>query len=142
MPALATLPIEGTHICRLEDAQLERLADLVAERVLAAQADVRPAAAVESKIGLMSAAEVALTLGVSRRYVYEHAEELGGVRVGVGAKPRLRFDLEAVKAAMHGPVAESKDEAAQPRSRHRTAAGRGTSRAPLLTELLGMEEAA
>ena len=54
--------------------------------------------------GLVDAQTVAETLGVSRAYVYEHAAQLGAMRLpgaenGAGkvAKPRLRFDLEDVK---------------------------------------------
>lgn len=45
---------------------------------------------------LISAAEVAGRWGIGRRWVYEHAEELGAIRLGAGARPRLRFDPEAV----------------------------------------------
>src|ERR1035441_1555399 len=42
---------------------------------------------------LVDAATVADALGVSRDCVYAHAHELGGHRVGAGARGRLRFDL-------------------------------------------------
>lgn len=50
--------------------------------------------------GLVDAGTVAAVLGVSRAWVYEHADELGGVRLGDGAKPRLRFDLNAARERM------------------------------------------
>jgi len=46
---------------------------------------------------LVDAAEAARTLGVSRAWVYEHAAELGVIRLGDGDKPRLRF-----AGAVHG----------------------------------------
>jgi hypothetical protein len=49
---------------------------------------------------LVDASELAAALGVSRRYVYEHAGELGAVKLGTGRQPRLRFDVEAARAAM------------------------------------------
>lgn len=49
---------------------------------------------------LVSAAEVAHELNVSRQWVYEHAEELGARRLGDGPRPRLRFDLETARDAM------------------------------------------
>lgn len=49
---------------------------------------------------LMSAADLAAELGVARSFVYGHAGELGGVRLGDGPRARLRFDLEAARAAM------------------------------------------
>jgi hypothetical protein len=48
---------------------------------------------------LMSAAEVARELNVGRQWVYAHAEELGGRRLGDGPRGRLRFDLETIRAA-------------------------------------------
>ncbi|HWH92906.1 MAG TPA: hypothetical protein VNT03_03515 [Baekduia sp.] len=41
---------------------------------------------------LVDAAAVAAMLGVTRGWVYEHATELGAVRLGAGTRPRLRFD--------------------------------------------------
>ncbi len=49
---------------------------------------------------LVDARELAARLGVSRDYVYAHADELGAVRLGGDSKPRLRFDLEAAREAM------------------------------------------
>ena len=45
---------------------------------------------------LVDAATLARELGVSRAYVYEHATELGAVRLGSGPKARLRFNPERV----------------------------------------------
>ena len=44
---------------------------------------------------LVDAAAVAAALAVDRSWVYAHALELGGVPLGDGLRPRLRFDLEA-----------------------------------------------
>ena len=85
----------------LTDAQLERLADLVAERLRTAPvAPGVPAAADESRPALVSAAELAGVLGVSRAWVYEHASELGAIRLGEGSRARLRFEVEAARAAL------------------------------------------
>src|ERR1700690_3814881 len=43
---------------------------------------------------LVTAQELADTLGVSPETVYAHAEELGARRLGDGPRPRLRFDLD------------------------------------------------
>lgn len=61
--------------------ELELLADLVASRLEERLAPDR----------LLDAAEVAGRLGVDRSYVYDHAAELGGRRLGDGPKARLRF---------------------------------------------------
>ncbi len=47
----------------------------------------------------VDAARVAEALGVTRQWVYEHAEELGGERLSESARSRWRFDLEAVLSA-------------------------------------------
>jgi hypothetical protein len=45
---------------------------------------------------LVDAATVAEALSVSRDWVYAHAAELGGRRIGQGSRGRLRFDLDYV----------------------------------------------
>ena len=65
---------------------LDRLADLVAERV------VERLGIVDREPSLIDASEVARRFDVSRDFVYAHADELGAVRLGTGDKPRLRFD--------------------------------------------------
>jgi hypothetical protein len=56
--------------------------------------------------GLVDAARLARHLGMTRAWVYEHAHELGGIRVGNGPRARLRFDVATVTAALaaHGPA--------------------------------------
>src|SRR3954447_20407242 len=49
-----------------------------------------------------TASEVAARSGVSRSWVYENAERLGAMRLGNGARPRLRFDPERVQDALDG----------------------------------------
>jgi hypothetical protein len=51
---------------------------------------------------LVDAATLAAELGVGRSWVYEHSDELGAVRLGGGTRPRLRFDIVAVRAAVAG----------------------------------------
>lgn len=41
---------------------------------------------------LVDAAELARRFGIERSWVYTHAIELGAVKLGSGAKPRLRFN--------------------------------------------------
>jgi hypothetical protein len=45
---------------------------------------------------LLSAAQVSEWWGVERSWVYEHADELGAIRLGKGPRPRLRFDIDLV----------------------------------------------
>lgn len=77
----------------LTDHQLEQLADLIAARVA-------PLDAEKEDGRLVDAQALGGLLGVDRRFVYQHADELGGLRLGEGSKPRLRFDPERARAAM------------------------------------------
>jgi hypothetical protein len=45
--------------------------------------------------GLVDAATLAELLGVERNWVYAHAKQLGGIRLG-GPRGRLRFDLQRI----------------------------------------------
>jgi hypothetical protein len=49
---------------------------------------------------LVDAASVARMLGVSRDWVYEHATDLGAIRLGTGRRPRLRFDPRVVAESL------------------------------------------
>jgi hypothetical protein len=50
--------------------------------------------------GLLNPKELAEELNVSLDYVYEHAADLGAMRLGDGPKARLRFELHTAKQAM------------------------------------------
>ena len=52
---------------------------------------------------LISAEEVAQWWGVGRRWVYDHADELGARRLGSGRRPRLRFDPDEVAERLGEP---------------------------------------
>ncbi len=47
----------------------------------------------------VSAAVLARRLGVSRNWVYQHADELGAKRLGAGPKARMRFKVEVAEQA-------------------------------------------
>jgi len=55
---------------------------------------------------LVDAVELARRFGIERSWVYSHAIELGAVKLGNGAKPRLRFD-PAVAARVLQKVGEA-----------------------------------
>jgi len=82
-----------------ENVDLDVLADKVAERLrgfvpdLVAQVPADPGA-------LVSAAELARLTGMSTRWVYDHKVELGAIRAGKGARPRLRFDPALARARL------------------------------------------
>lgn len=69
---------------------------------------------------LVDAAEIARRFGVSRDYVYEHADKLGAIRLSDGPRARLRFDPERVADALNSPSpTESTPRRAKPRHRRR-----------------------
>lgn len=74
----------------LPDAELRRLARFTKE--LEALHGLEPA--------LLTAAEVAKQYGLSRGWVYKHARDLGGQRMGTGPKARLRFRSHEVQARL------------------------------------------
>jgi hypothetical protein len=62
-------------------------------------------------VQLVDAAALARDLSVSRRYVYEHRDELGGVPLGAGQKPRLRFDVAVARERFSRLRSERSDSA-------------------------------
>ena len=79
----------------LDDEDVERIAARVAELLR----EQMPSSASR----LADAAEVARELGVDRDWVYAHAEELGGARLG-GERGRLRFDLARIRRDLACPA--------------------------------------
>lgn len=71
---------------------------------------------------LVDASELAKRFGIERSWVYSHAIELGAVKLGSGAKPRLRFDPEVAARVLRkvgeepaaDPPARSGKRAVQP----------------------------
>jgi len=87
---------------------------------------VRLAELVSDRAGtgrLIDAQEVARRYGVSRAFVYEHADEVGAIRVGAGPRPRLRFDAATVGERLVGA-----SPASRPPTRARDAAAFATRR--------------
>jgi hypothetical protein len=70
----------------------QRVAQLLHER---GETGPRPAPA-----RLLDATQLATHLGVTRTWVYEHAHQLGAIRLGTGTKARLRFDLDTATTAI------------------------------------------
>jgi hypothetical protein len=69
-----------------DDELLDQLADRLADRLVA-----RLELALKPGETLINAGEVARIVGKTRAWVYDHAGELGAVRLGTGPKPRLGF---------------------------------------------------
>ncbi len=78
--------------------------------------------------GLWTAGRVAAHYDVTVRFVYQHAEELGCMRLG-GGRPRLRFDPEIVRErcarlGLTSPEPASARRRSTPRQNHRPRPGR------------------
>lgn len=87
---------------RLMDAVVTRIIDLIRMDGL-----ISPAGGAQR---WLDAQQVAKQLGVSREWVYEHADELGARRIGNGPRPRLRFPVLALftgRGARFAPLERS-----------------------------------
>jgi hypothetical protein len=84
-------------------ADVDAIAEATARRVVEI---VAPPAA--TTFALVGARELARELGVSLDYVYSHATELGGMRLGSGRRARIRFDLDRARRALETPRQPSK----------------------------------
>jgi hypothetical protein len=85
---------------QLDPASIEALARRVAELLSDDEAGG----------DLVDAAELARRFSVSRDYVYEHADELGAVRLGNGSRARLRFNLMTVRERLiQSPVQDHRE---------------------------------
>lgn len=71
------------------EAIAQRTADLLLSKLSGQASDGR----------YLDANEAGALIGMSARYMRDHADEFGAQRVGRGPKPRLRFDRETVLAA-------------------------------------------
>ena len=115
----------------------DQIADRLAQRLGPRLADiiepgrpnvVAPADETESRDGLWTARHVAAHYRVDVRFVYQHADELGCVRLGGGPRPRLRFDPGAVRQrwpAVGGVLPVASTRRPRPNSGTRRAKQRG-----------------
>lgn len=78
----------------ISEADVEAIAEATARRLVGVVKE--PSAT----FALVGARELAAELGVSVDYVYAHARELGGVRLGTGPKARIRFDLDRARQTL------------------------------------------
>lgn len=95
------------------EAVARRVAELLADREL-------------DEPTMVDAAFVARELSVERDWVYDHATQLGGVRLG-GPRGRLRFDMSVVRERLGG-AEPSAWRAPARRARRHSGDGRPTRR--------------
>ena len=115
-----------------DDDALDRLADRIVDRLAARLGVLTPDHAQPEP--LVDAAEIARRHGKTRSWVYEHAGELGAVRLGSGHRPRLGFSPARVAEQLKTvgkPATTPLPEPAPPR-RRRQRASRTATGAPLL----------
>lgn len=89
------------------------LIEAIARRVVELLRDELQSRAVSAR--LMTAEQVADHLGVSRSWVYEHAQDLGAIKLGPGPKAPLRFDVFKATASFTVRNATSRDLRPTPR---------------------------
>lgn len=111
-----------------EDQHLDRLADLLASRVAARLARLFSSSAPGQPEGFVDAHEIARRVGRSRWWVYEHAGELGAVRLGSGPRARLGFSPARADAYLKAAADLRAPVPPLPRARPRR---RRSTRAPV-----------
>jgi hypothetical protein len=104
--AIAELPPETI------EAIAQRVADLLCTELV-----------LHSAPRLVDAGQLARQLGLTRAWVYEHARDLGAIRLGDGPKARLRFNPATAASAL-----ADVDDARAPATRRAPAATRGRPR--------------
>lgn len=105
----AGLDATGGHDAVVETVA-QRTVELLLPHLLAAVAGSETSA----DAGLVDATALAERLGVTRAFVYEHADELGAIRLGDGPRARLRFDVEAAERALPRSSGEKSLERNEP----------------------------
>ena len=121
-PPTPALESESPCIARLHPEDVSAIAYRVAALL---REDAQPH-------GLIDAAEVARCRGVSRDWVYRHADELGVVRLGTGPRARLRFDPATARSANEGSVAaQAPAQPAKPSGRPRARNGHSGELLPI-----------
>jgi hypothetical protein len=86
------------------------------------------------ELGMLTVAQLAQHLHLNRAWVYQHADELGAIRIGSGPKARIRFDLHTTTQALrqHQPGKTQGPATPKPRKPRRSPASPYRTDAPLL----------
>jgi predicted DNA-binding transcriptional regulator AlpA len=100
----------------LAEATIDAIASRVAELLRAHPIEPREPDA------LIDAGELARRTGVSRTWIYQHARELGAIRLGGGPNARLRFDPSTIDFALAAQQQPAKQQAPKARPRRSASA--------------------
>lgn len=111
----------GGRVARVRRAAAElspEAIEKIAQRVvqLLRQDGRHPVEGSVAHAGLLSAGQLAQHLGLTRAWVYQHAEKLGAIRVGTGPCARLRFDLARATEALDSEDAVRTHYSSRPRT--------------------------
>jgi hypothetical protein len=107
--------MDNSNAMPLSEADIEAVAIRVADLLRTSRTSAE----------LVDAAEIARRFGVSRDFVYDHADDLGAVRLGNGPKARLRFDPAKLGRALGKPPEKAAPQA------HRRRTQRSSSLLPV-----------
>jgi len=118
---------------RLASRLVPKISDLVSTSAPSPPAQNQPDGA-----GLWTTRQVAEHYGVAVGFIYQHADELGCIRLGGSSRPRLRFDPEVVR--MRWPLVSSRLPELAPTRRRPTSPARARRRpADASSELLDFD---
>jgi hypothetical protein len=78
---------------------VEQVASRVVQLLHRAQQN-QPQAQTGEPVGMVTVAQFAAYYKLNPAWVYEHADELGAIRIGSGPKARIRIDFQIAKAAL------------------------------------------
>lgn len=108
---------------RMHPDDLRELARLIADELRQPQATPK----------LVDAKTLAAELGVTSAFVYEHAGELGAIRLGNGPRARLRFDVDEAREsiAARTPTPDLSEPRPRGSRRPRAASGGGIPLLPI-----------
>ncbi|MHB8694211.1 MAG: hypothetical protein ACYDHH_23470 [Solirubrobacteraceae bacterium] len=122
-------------------ARVDELADRLASRLVPKIADLvnttapSPSAQTQPAGALWTTRRVAEHYGVAVGFIYQHADELGCIRLGGSSRPRLRFDPDVVR--VRWPLVSGRLPELAPTHRRPTSRGRSRRRpADASSELL------
>ena len=130
-PALLLMAVLVDELAdRLASRLVPKIADLVSTAVPSPPAQTQP-----TGTGFWTTRRVAEHYGVAVGFIYQHAEELGCIRLGDSSRPRLRFDPDVVRTRW--PLVSGRLPELAPTRRRRTSpAGSRRRAADSSSELL------
>ena len=113
---------------------VEQVASRVAQMLQRQQQQSAEIPGAKEQQGFLNVAQLARHLGLNPAWIYEHADELGAIRIGDGPKARIRFDLYTATQALrqHQPGRTQGPATATPRKPRRSPASPYRTNAPLL----------